>query len=145
MGWDRRFLDLAKLVASWSKDPSTQTGAVIVRPDRSIVSLGFNGFPRGMDDNPERYANREEKYSRIVHCEMNALLNAREPLLGYTIYIYPLMSCDRCAVHLVQAGIRRVVAPELKEHLKERWGATLEKSVGYLRECGVVAEPVPYE
>ena len=60
--WDQRFLDIAKLVSTWSKDPSTQTGAVIVRPDRSVVSLGFNGFPKAMLDKDEWYNDRNEKY-----------------------------------------------------------------------------------
>ena len=63
--WDSRFLELAKLVSTWSKDPSTKTGAVIVRPDRSVASIGFNGFPVKMSDHQELYDNREEKYSRL--------------------------------------------------------------------------------
>lgn len=66
--WDRRFLRLAQEVASWSKDPSTKTGAVIVRPDKTIAAIGYNGFPRGCDDAPELYAHRETKLSRVVHC-----------------------------------------------------------------------------
>ena len=66
--WDFRFLDMAKLVASWSKDPSTQTGAVIVAPRKNIIGVGFNGFPRGMYDSPERLNDRPEKYSRTIHC-----------------------------------------------------------------------------
>ena len=80
--WDRHFLALAEHVASWSKDPSTQTGAVIVRPDRTIASVGYAGFPRGCDDSDSLYADRNEKYARIVRCEMNAVLSAREPLQG---------------------------------------------------------------
>ena len=74
--WDLRFLAEAKFVASFSEDPSTQTGALIVRPNRSVISQGFNGFPQNMPDIPEYYANRDEKYSRIVHCEVNALILA---------------------------------------------------------------------
>lgn len=59
--WDRRFLELATLVASWSKDPSTKTGAVIIGPDRSVISTGFNGFPREMPDDPKLYEDREKK------------------------------------------------------------------------------------
>ena len=66
--WDLRFIELAKLVSTWSKDPSTQTGAVIVDPNRRVVSVGYNGFPIGVDDDPERYANRDLKYKMIVHC-----------------------------------------------------------------------------
>jgi dCMP deaminase len=84
--WDEFYLGMAKYIASKSKDPSTKTGAVIVRPDKSLCSIGFNGFPKKMPDDPALYANRDEKYSRIVHCEMNALLFSREQLTGYTLY-----------------------------------------------------------
>src|SRR6266404_1646354 len=109
--WDLRYLEMAKLVASWSKDPSTKAGAVIVRPDKSVLSVGFNGFPKTMPDNTEWYSNREEKYSRIVHCEINALIHSHELLTGYTLYTYPFLPCDRCCVQMIQAGIQRMIAP----------------------------------
>jgi dCMP deaminase len=137
--WDRRFLRLAKEVASWSKDPSTQTGAVIVRPDNTVASLGYNGFPRLLADLPEDYdsANRDVKLSKIVHCEMNAVLSAREPVRGYTLYTWPFMSCDRCAVHMIQAGIKRIVAPIIPEDKAARWADIMEKSMSYFKEAGV--------
>lgn len=135
--WDKRFLELAKLVASWSKDPSTQTGAVIISPDRTILSVGYNGFPKLLDDNPEFYANREVKYSRIVHCEMNAVLNAGHRLDGSTLYTWPLASCDRCAVHMMQAGIKTFVFPKLPPELEERWAAPVAKTKAYLDEAGL--------
>jgi dCMP deaminase len=134
--WDRRFLKLALEVASWSKDPSTKTGAVIVRPDRTIASLGYNGFPRGTDDAPELYAERMQKYSKIVHSEMNAVLAAREPVKGYTIYC-SFLPCDRCTVHLIQAGLKRVVAPAVPDHLRERWAAAHELTLGYFAEAKI--------
>lgn len=137
MKWDHRFLHLAAEVASWSKDPSTQTGAVIVRPDRTICSVGYNGFARGCDDSEALYAEREAKYSRIIHCEMNAILSAREPLLGYTLYTHPFLTCDRCAVHVIQAGIKRVVCAACPEHLKERWEHTFVKARQVYKEAGV--------
>ena len=63
--WDRRFLELAKQISTWSKDPSTQVGCVVVGPDREIRSTGFNGLPRGIDDTDERLNNREKKYPMI--------------------------------------------------------------------------------
>ena len=62
--WDVRFLELAKQIASWSKDPSTQVGCVVVGPDREIRSTGFNGLPRGIEDSEERLNNREMTKSR---------------------------------------------------------------------------------
>lgn len=116
--WDIRFIALAKHIAGWSKDPSTKTGAIIVRPDQTIVSVGYNGFARGMHDDYIFYIDRESKYSRIIHCEMNAILNAREHLQGYTLYVWPFMCCDRCSVHVIQVGIKRVVVP-ISDN--ERW------------------------
>lgn len=135
--WDRRMLDVAKLHSEWSKDPSTKTGAVIVRPDRTECSHGYNGFPRNISDDPKIYENREEKYRRIVHCEMNALLTAPEPVKGYTLYTWPFMSCERCCVHVIQAGISRCVAPAIPPHLQERWKDSLNLSTGLFNEAGV--------
>lgn len=143
--WDIRYLEMARLVASWSKDPSTQTGAVIVRPDNSVLSVGYNGFPRGINDTPERYENRELKYSLIVHCEMNAVLSAHESVQGCTLYTWPFLSCDRCCVHMIQAGITRVVAPECPPGDKlDRWGAAFEETKARFREAGIECVEVPY-
>ena len=135
--WDNRFLDLAEVVASWSKDPSTKTGAVIVRPDLSVASVGFNGFPKGMPDSPEAYHNREEKYSRIVHCEVNAQIHAHGPVDGYTLYTIPFMSCDRCAIQMLQAGIARFVFPRASDEALDRWSESFAKTIRYFEECGV--------
>lgn len=105
--WTGRFLDMAELVGSWSKDPSTKVGAVIVRPDRTIASLGYNGFPRGVSD---EYLDRDHKLLRTVHAEMNAILSAREPLNGCTLYVSPLFPCANCAAAIIQSGVSAVVA-----------------------------------
>lgn len=136
--WDIRFLKLAREVSTWSKDPSTQTGAVVVRPNNSVASVGFNGFPKNMTDRPEWYENREEKYSRIVHCEINALIFTHESVHGYTLYTWPFASCDRCCVVMLQAGIKRYVFPECSEELKTRWADSLQKSLQYITESGGV-------
>jgi len=135
--WDFRFLQMARLVSTWSKDPSTQTGAVIVSPEKRVISVGFNGFPSAMPDERAHYANREEKYSRIVHCEMNALILApgRIPW-NSVLYTYPFMSCDRCAVHMIQAGIHNYVYPALTPEHEARWGAAMTKTHQYFTECG---------
>jgi dCMP deaminase len=138
MKWDNRFLELARLVSTWSKDPSTKAGAVIVRSDRTIVSVGFNGFPKNMPDKEEWYANREEKYSRVVHCEVNAMIHAFEPLGGYTLYTWPFACCDRCVVQMLQAGISRFVFPVPTTDALSRWGPAFEKTKRYITECGAV-------
>ena len=132
--WDPRFIELAKLVASWSKDPSTKTGAVIVAPDHTVISTGFNGFPRGMSDAPELYNDKTQKYSRIIHCEMNAILFAKEIPAGSTLYTYPCISCDRCMVHMLQVGIRRFVAPRPTTDMNSRWAEAFEQTRKYAEE-----------
>ena len=138
--WDIRFLQMARLVSTWSKDPSTQTGAVIVRPNLTVASVGFNGFPQNMRDLPELYANREEKYSRIVHCEINALILAGTPITDCTLYTYPFLSCDRCCVQMLQAGIRRFVAPTATDEQLSRWGSAFDKTMLYCMESDVLVD-----
>jgi len=136
--WDIRFLELASLVSSWSKDPSTQTGAVIVRSDKTVASMGFNGFPRQIEDTPELLNNREEKYKRVIHCELNAIINAREQLNGYTLYNWPGQSCSRCAVHVIQAGIIRVVSYWDKDSsFIQRWFEDMKLAESLYVEAGV--------
>lgn len=140
--WDERFIRLARHISTWSKDPSTQCGGVIVRPDKTVASFGFNGFPNRMGDHEDRYANREEKLSRIIHAEMNAILNSKEPLTKYTLYTWPFLPCDRCCVHVVQSGITRVVAPPLPNRLYDRWGQSIDRSKNYFSECGVIVDEI---
>jgi dCMP deaminase len=135
--WDLRFLRLAREVSSWSKDPSTRTGAVITDSKRHIVSVGYNGFPSRLVDTKERLEDRPTKYSMIVHCEMNAVINSPASVEGCTLYTWPFLSCDRCAVHMIQAGIIRVVAPILPEHLYDRWLESVNKTKSYFSEAGI--------
>ena len=109
--WDLRFLDMAYHVSTWSKDPSTKVGAVIVNDKNRFLSLGYNGFPRGVKDFSERLDNRELKYKFVVHSEINAILFANCSLDGATLYTYPFMPCSRCAGPIIQSGIKKVVAP----------------------------------
>lgn len=135
--WDVRFLELAKLISTWSKDPSTKCGAVITR-DKTIISLGFNGLPKGIEDNPEVLNNRELKYEMILHAEDNALLYARQNLTGCSIYTYPFPPCSRCAAKIIQSGIVRVIAPTPPKDLLERWGASLELSQNMYNQADVL-------
>jgi dCMP deaminase len=137
--WDRRFLDMAQLVSTWSKDPSTKVGAVLVRDDRTVISIGYNGFPRHMPDDESQYADRETKYSRILHAEVNAMINAREPIHGSTLYIWPFLPCDRCFVQLAQAGIWTVIAPRIDETHPafHRWEPVFEHVRKYADEMGI--------
>lgn len=143
--WDTRFLQMAKLIASWSKDPSTKVGAVIVRPDRTIASLGFNGFPRAIHDYPELLSNRDEKYKRIIHSELNAILSARERLDGYTLYLWPGMSCARCAVHIIQTGIVHVVTQHDMGDFGARWAEEIRLAEDLFREAKVTVSYVDFD
>lgn len=134
--WDDRFLEMAKLVASWSKDPSTQVGAVLVRPDKSVLSVGFNGLPRGVEDREELLADREYKYARIIHAELNAILAAAERPARCTLYVWPLPPCSLCAAHIIQAGITRVVAPAPSLTRPEWWDSAKAGS-DMLRQVGI--------
>ena len=110
--WDKRFMRLAREISTWSKDPSSKIGAVIVNEDRYILSTGYNGFPRGVNDTEERLNDREQKYPRIVHAETNALMNALYNgvcVKGATIYVYGLPICPDCTKLIIQSGIKRVV------------------------------------
>lgn len=131
--WDERFLSLSGVVSSWSKDPSTKVGAVVVDDDRRVISLGYNGFPKGVKDDG-RLDDRESKYKIITHAEANALLFASETLKGHTIYTYPFMPCSRCSGLIIQAGIRRVVS---FVNTNERWEEDFDISRRILCEAGL--------
>lgn len=133
--WDDRFLSLAKTVSTWSKDPSTGVGAVIVDAQHRVVSLGFNGFPRGIKDD-ERLSNRTQKYEITIHAELNAILFAKHPLDGCTMYVYPLPPCGRCAAMVAQSGISRIVSLDVKE---ERWKESCGLGQNILKEAGVAS------
>ena len=134
--WDRRFLELGRVVSTWSKDPSTKCGAVIVDSHRRVIGLGYNGYPRGMDDSIS-LGHRETKLDRTVHCEMNAILNSSSSTMGATLYTHPFLSCNRCAVHMIQAGIQRAVAHSLPPHLEDRWEDSVKKTLAYYDEAKV--------
>ena len=108
--WDHRFLNLARFIANWSKDPSTQVGCVIADPMMRIVSTGFNGLPSGVEDTIERLENRDIKYEMVVHAERNAIIDAKRDLSGLTLYVWPLMPCSVCAAMIVQTGVSEVIA-----------------------------------
>ena len=110
--WDIRFMRLAKEISTWSKDPSSKIGAVIVNDERRILATGYNGFPRGIEDTEERLNDKEQKYPRIVHAELNALLGALYngvSVKDATLYVYGLPVCADCTKSVIQSGIKRVI------------------------------------
>ena len=144
--WDVRFLELANHISSWSKDPSTKVGCIIVGADREIRSTGFNGFPRGIDDSEERLTDREEKYPLICHAEENAIMHAARvgvSLKDCTAYVtWP--PCTRCARSLIQAGIVEVVYAGTS-NIPERWLEDFTRSTNMMKEAGIKLRNVEFE
>ena len=114
ISWDEFFMGAAMLCAKRSKDPNTQVGACIVNPENRIVSVGYNGFPAGCDDDvfpwersgDDRY---DTKYLYVCHAELNAILNARGTnLTGNRLYV-ALFPCNECAKAIIQSGITEVI------------------------------------
>jgi len=133
--WDVRFLQMATFVSTWSKDPSTQVGAVIADKDNRMIGLGYNGFPRGVADD-HRLQDREQKYKLVIHAEENAILNSTATTHGCTIFSsHP--PCLHCAGMLKQAGIARVVFEEPTGAFKSRWN--LDETLNYLKELEIEA------
>jgi dCMP deaminase len=139
--WDLRFLEMAKLVSTWSKDPSTGIGAVITNDKNRIISLGFNGYPRGIKD--EGMENREEKLAKVLHAEVNAILFANRILTDHTIYVYPLLPCSNCMSIIIQSGITRIVImqSEQQKEIVKRWKKSTDISLSMAKEAGI---PIAY-
>jgi dCMP deaminase len=142
--WDQRYLGLARHVAGWSKDPSTQVGAVIVDWHKRVVSLGFNGPPRNVQDSERRLHDRDVKYRITLHAEENAILFANRALHGCTIYTWPLPPCAKCASKIIQVGLNRVVAPPLPADLEERWERDIQLGRQLFDEAGIVFEELSH-
>lgn len=112
MTWDEYFTEVCITASKKSKDPSTKVGAAIVGPDHELRSTGWNGFPRGVKDLPERYNDRELKYKLVAHGELNAICNANRSgtiLKDCTLYVYPFFPCNECAKAIIQVGIKELV------------------------------------
>ena len=144
--WDVRFLELADHISSWSKDPSTKVGCVVVGADREIRSTGFNGFPRGIDDSLERLTDREQKYPLICHAEENAIMHAARigvSLKDCTAYVtWP--PCTRCARSLILAGIVEVGYTGT-HNIPERWQEDFIRSTNMMKEAGIKLRTIEFE
>jgi len=132
--WDNRFLDLARHISTWSRDPSTRCGAVITR-GKEIISMGFNGFPVRCQD--DCYNDRDRKYLRVLHAEVNAILFAKRDLTGCTLYVYPFQPCSNCMAMIIQSGITKVITHHTPEDKRTRWGASFDESLNLAEEAGV--------
>lgn len=135
--WDNRFINLAKHIArEWSKDPSTKVGCVIVK-DKRILGTGYNGFPRGIEDSPERYAHRPTKLNLVVHAEVNAILNAVISVKGADLYLWPFQPCSECAKFIIQSGIKRVFWPH-QGASTALWSESMQSARDMFEEAGII-------
>lgn len=145
--WDVRFLELAKFISTWSQDPSTKVGAVVVDANRVVRGMGYNGFPRGVNDTPERYNEREVKYQFVVHAEVNCCINSIGDIKGGTMYVYPTLMappvCPECCKMVIQYGISRLVC--YAGPTSDRWQDMAHISETMLKEAGVVVDTIELE
>jgi dCMP deaminase len=140
--WDVRFIKLAKEVSTWSIDPSTKVGCVLVK-DKKVVSLGYNGFPKGISDSFDRLMAREQKYEITVHAEVNAVTTAAlhgVSTEGSTAYI-TLMPCSRCASVLINAGVTSVCVLT-NPVIPDRWLSNFILASNLLAEAGVAYQTI---
>lgn len=136
--WHRRYLRLADSIANWSKDPSSQIGAIAVGEKGQVLSQGFNGFPRGIRDTKKRLEDRETKYKYIVHAEMNCIYNATfngVSLDNSTMYISGLPACSECTKGIIQVGVNHVVMWD--RDYPKKWVESFYNSKEMLKEAGV--------
>lgn len=149
--WDIRYLQLARTVASWSKDPSTKVGAVIVDPYNHVVGMGYNGFSVGVDDSKERYNDRPTKYEFVVHAEINAILNAGHRSRDGTLYVWPSFAlppiCSNCCKAAINAGIKHIVGFEgdSNDERVQRWLESIKVAKTMCDEAGVSYRGIPIE
>ena len=139
--WRNRYLNLAKHISTWSKDPSRQIGAVAVGSKGEILAQGFNGFPRGIYDTDYRLAYREEKYKYVVHAEMNVIYNASfngVSLDGADLYVYGLPVCNECAKGIIQVGVKRVfILTSGSNSVPDMWIESWNNSKSMFDEVGI--------
>ena len=136
--WNKRYLSLAEQISTWSKDPSRQIGCVAVGDKGQVLAQGYNGFPRGIEDSPEIYNNRELKYKYIVHAEMNTIFNASYngvSLDGATLYVHGLPCCSDCAKGIVQVGIKQIFMN--KQDVPDTWQTSWDLSQSMFDAAGI--------
>ena len=141
LSWDEYFMGVAHLASLRSKDPNSQVGACIVGANNTILSMGYNGFPRGCSDDEYPWEREGElkntKYPYVVHAELNAILNAGgRDLRGAKLYV-ALHPCENCAKAIIQAGIKEVY------YLSDKYANLPEFEISrrMLRDAGVKTYP----
>jgi dCMP deaminase len=145
--WRQNYMRLAREVSTWSKDPSTKIGAIAVGENGQILSQGYNGFPRGIQDTEERLTNREVKYDYMVHGEMNCIYNAclnGVSLKNSTIYVWGLPVCHICCNGLLQVGASAIIMGHPVD-IHPRWEESWTKTKGKLIEARIKYGRYAYE
>jgi dCMP deaminase len=138
--WNERYMAMAKEVAQWSKDPNTKVGAIAVGSKGQILSQGYNGFPRGINDSEDRLNDRETKYKYVVHAEMNVIYNATYSgvsLDGSKLYVYGLPVCSECAKGIIQVGITEVYVAQECIDLRPQWFVSFQQTMDMFNEAGI--------
>lgn len=142
--WDIRFMQDARHKSTWSKDPSTKCGSVIVDSKKRIVGQGYNGYPRGIADDHTLHI-REIKYKVVIHAEVNAILNSQRILDGCTLYVWPMPPCSACAGVIIQSGITRVVTVQPSEDMLSRWKDDIELTEKLFSAVGISLVYLPID
>jgi dCMP deaminase len=139
--WDRRFCELAKYVSEWSKDQDAKVGAVLFSKRGGEISIGYNGFPIGVEDSAERLAETAIKLELVVHAEVNALIAAGARSAGAVLYVWGKPICARCAGPIIQSGVKRIVAPS-PDSVQEtsKWYQTGKYAYDMFKEAGIEVE-----
>jgi dCMP deaminase len=138
MKWDEYFMRMVYLVAMKSRDPSSKIGAILVK-ENQIISTGYNGFPIGVNDDDDRYINREIKYAYVVHAEDNVVLSAARfgiSTKDTTLYTQDI-PCNECCKSVIQGGIKEIIIHSLWPTMSDKWLASQEISKIMLKECGI--------
>lgn len=124
-----------RIARAYSNDPSSKFGAVVTDPEGRVISTGFNGFPPGIEED-ERMDDRAVKYEFAIHAEMRAILEAARNLSGCVLFVNG-PPCCRCAVHIIEAGITKVVCREPTADYRSRWEESFQRTIGLFVEAGV--------
>ena len=142
--WKLKYLNLAKQISAWSKDPSTKVGCVAIGNHGQVLSQGYNGFPRGILDSEDKLNNKNIKYEYMVHAEMNCIYHASingVSLLNSHFFVYGLTICHECAKGIIQVGVNKVYMKKYKS-IPDQWKKSYALTKKLFNEAGVEFEEI---
>ena len=142
--WKLKYLNLAKQISAWSKDPSTKVGCVAIGNHGQVLSQGYNGFPRGISDSEDKLNNKNIKYKYMVHAEMNCIYHASingVSLLNSHFFVYGLIICHECAKGIIQVGVKKVYMKKYKS-IPDQWKKSYALTKKLFNEAGVEFEEI---